>query len=81
MEPSQSLLSKWIEKILVINFFLVIAGAAFFLTAVICSANGIELPYRVFQRLWYPLFIPVISLFFTAVLTEALLSRLNQKNS
>ena len=74
MDPNQpSLLKKWLDKFLVINLFVIIGGAFLFLGAAVSSLNGHIFLYKLFQQLWFPLFIPALSLFFTAVLVEALL--------
>ena len=78
MNSKQSIFKQSLDQFLIIDFFLVIGGGLFFLIAVICSANGLNAPYQLFQKLWVPLFVPAISLFFTAVFFEALWIRLNQ---
>ncbi len=77
MDSQSNLLKKWLDKFLVINFFVVIAGSLLFLIGIISSFNNFEIPYRFFQSLWLPLFLPAISIFFTAVLIEAILTRVN----
>ena len=49
------LLKRWLDRLLVADVFVVIAGAFWFLTAVLCEARGIHQPLAVFQRLWEPL--------------------------
>ena len=44
---------RWLDRILVLNVFLVIAGAGWFAVAVIGSSQGLEAPMRVFM-LWVP---------------------------
>ena len=59
---------RWLDRILVFNVFLVIAGAGWFAVAVISSSQGLEAPMRVFMRLWEPLFTPAIGLLMGAAL-------------
>ena len=53
---------RWLDRVLVLNVFLVIAGAGWFAVAVIASSQGLEAPMRLFMRLWEPLFTPAIGL-------------------
>ena len=76
MKESESFnLKEWLDKFLILNLFVIFAGFFFFLIGVGFNAIGDTGPYRVFQRLWFPLFIPAISTFFTAVLIEAIWKR------
>ena len=59
---------RWLDRILVLNVFLVIAGAGWFAVAVIGSSQGLGAPMRVFMRLWEPLFTPAIGLLMGAAL-------------
>ncbi|ABX08521.1 Hypothetical protein P9211_05901 [Prochlorococcus marinus str. MIT 9211] len=58
---------------------MIIGGSFLFLIGALSSIYGILLPYKIFQELWFPLFIPAISLFFTAVLVEALFNQINAR--
>ena len=80
MASTEPLLKQWFDKFLVINFFIIIGGFLLFLVGVLASTNGLKAPYVVFQSLWLPLFIPSISLFFTAVLGEALWKKINKES-
>ena len=51
----------WIDTLLVVDVFVVIAGAIWFGVAVICHSRKIEAPLDWFQRLWEPLFTPAIT--------------------
>ncbi len=71
--------NKWkkkIDNLLIYNLYILIAGAILFLSSVILGLNGNPSLYNIFQKLWFPLFIPVLSLFFTAVLIEAIFTKL-----
>ena len=75
-EPKES---KWkiiLDNILIYNLYILIIGAVFLLISFILSINGSANFYILFQKLWYPLFIPSLSLFFTAILIEAMLNRI-----
>tara|TARA_Y100001968_G_scaffold320355_1_gene353166 strand:- start:1237 stop:1485 length:249 start_codon:yes stop_codon:yes gene_type:complete len=68
-----------VDNFLIVNLFLIIAGFFFFLISVLASINGNYFPYQIFQQLWFPLFIPALSTFFTAVLVQATLSNFSKK--
>ncbi len=76
---TENKLKKWLDNILIINLFIIIIGAFFFLGSVLLSANGNGNLYGLFQKLWFPLFIPALSLFFTAILSEAIISNITKK--
>jgi len=63
----------WIDTLLVIDVFVVIAGALWFGVAVICHSRGVEAPLDLFQRLWEPLFTPAIGLLMGAAILSGVL--------
>ena len=66
-EPnSEPAWKRWLDRILVLNVFLVMAGAGWFAVAVIGSSQGLEAPMTLFMRLWEPLFTPAIGLLMAA---------------
>ena len=67
------LLKRWLDRLLVADVFVVIGGAVWFLTAVLCEARGIHQPLAVFQRLWEPLFTPAIGLLMAAAVISGVL--------
>ena len=67
------LLKRWLDRLLVADVFVVIAGALWFLAAVICEAKGIHQPLAVFQQLWEPLFTPAIGLLMAAAVISGVL--------
>jgi hypothetical protein len=66
--PLQQRLKGGIDLLLVIDVFVVIAGALWFGVAVVCHSQKIEAPLSLFQRLWEPLFTPAIGLLMAAAL-------------
>ncbi len=72
---------KLIDNVLVINVFIIIFGSILFLSSVVSSMYNIDAPLRLLQLLWYPLFVPSISLFFTAVLIQALITKILNKDN
>ena len=67
------LLKRWLDRLLIADVFVVIAGAFWFLTAVLCEARSIHQPLAVFQRLWEPLFTPAIGLLMAAAVISGVL--------
>lgn len=78
VSSEESLIKKWWDKFLVLNLFVLIAGALFFLICIAANLGGIGAPYKIFQSLWYPLFIPSISLFFSAVLLDIFIKKFRE---
>jgi hypothetical protein len=62
-----------LDTLLVVDVFLVLAGAAWFALAVVLHSQEIEAPLRMFQRLWEPLFTPAIGLLMAAALVSGVL--------
>ena len=74
--PSPSLLQQLkgsMDTLLVVNEFVVIAGAIWFAVAVTLHSQHIEAPLELFQRLWEPLFTPAIGLLMGAALLSGAL--------
>ena len=74
--------SKWkriLDNILIYNLYILIIGAIFLVISFALSINGKTAAYDLFQKLWYPIFIPSLSLFFTAILIEAAITNLPSK--
>ena len=62
------------DTLLVIDVFVVIAGALWFALAVLLHSRQIEAPLNLFQTLWEPLFTPAIGLLMAAALLSGVLS-------
>jgi Mn2+/Fe2+ NRAMP family transporter len=74
--PSPSLLQQLkgsMDTLLVVDVFVVIAGAIWFAVAVTMHSQHIEAPLELFQRLWEPLFTPAIGLLMGAALLSGAL--------
>ena len=75
-EQKESNFKKVIDSILIYNLYILIIGAFLLLISFILTFNGNENLYNLFQKLWYPIFIPSLSLFFTAIFIEAIINKL-----
>ena len=62
-----------LDTLLVIDVFVVIAGAVWFGLAVVLQSQQLQAPLRLFQRLWEPLFTPAIGLLMAAALVSGAL--------
>ena len=71
--------SKWkktLDNILIYNLYILIIGSIFLGISFTLSVNGNTELFNLFRKLWYPVFIPSLSLFFTAILVEAVFNKL-----
>ena len=71
---------KTLDNILIYNLYVLIIGSIYLAFSFVLSVNGNSYFYNLFQKLWYPVFIPSLSLFFTAILVEAVINSLMNKN-
>ncbi len=70
----QQRLKGGLDTLLVIDVFVVIAGALWFALAVLLHSRQIDAPLNLFQTLWEPLFTPAIGLLMAAALLSGALS-------
>lgn len=66
-------LQEWLDRLLVLDVFLVIGAALWFAVAVVLQAQGVKAPLQLFQSLWEPLFTPAIGLLMAAALLSGAL--------
>ena len=79
-KKNESTWKKILDNILIYNLYILIIGSIFLGISFPLSVNGNSDLYNLFQALWYPVFIPSLSLFFTAILIEAILNKLIDRN-
>ena len=72
---------KTLDNILIYNLYILIIGSVLLAISFVLSVNGNSDLFNLFQRLWYPVFIPSLSLFFTAILVEAVVSLVKDRNN
>ena len=80
-KTKESNVKVFLDNILIYNLYIIIIGAIFLFVSFLISINGNDNLYILFQKLWYPLFIPSLSLFFTAILIEAILKSIDNNNN
>ncbi len=78
---SESNWKKVLDNILIYNLYILIIGSLLLGISFTLSVNGNSDLYNVFQKLWYPLFIPSLSLFFIAILIEAIFNKFTAQNN
>ena len=61
-ENNQNNLKQIIDNLLLINLFIVIFFAIFFIFAIIMQLNGIFVFVNFIQRVWNPLIVPLITI-------------------
>ena len=79
-KENQTNWKKTLDNILIYNLYILIIGSIYLAISFVLSVNGNSYFYNLFQKLWYPIFIPSLSLFFTAILVEAAINSLMNKN-
>ena len=77
----ESTWKKALDNILIYNLYILILGSIFLGFSFIYSVNGNSQLYNLFNKIWYPVFIPSLSLFFTAILIEAVLNKFTGQNN
>ena len=80
-KTSESKWKKALDNILIYNLYILIVGSIFLGISFTLSVKGNSNLYILFQKLWYPLFIPSLSLFFTAILIEVIFNILSERNN
>tara|TARA_B100000902_G_scaffold370889_1_gene396391 strand:- start:283 stop:534 length:252 start_codon:yes stop_codon:yes gene_type:complete len=80
-KSTESNWKKILDNILIYNLYILIIGSILLGISFTLSVNGKSDLYNLFQKLWYPVFIPSLSLFFTAILIEALFNKLVHRNN
>lgn len=72
-------LKQQLDRLLVLDVFLVIGGALWFALAVVLHGQGIDRPLELFQTLWQPLFTPAISVLMAAALLSGALGWMRRR--
>mgnify|MGYP001315402236 FL=1 len=71
-ENNQNNLKQIIDNLLLINLFLVIFFAIFFVFAIIMQLNGIFIFIDFIQRVWNPLIVPLITILIISALVNGI---------
>ena len=71
-ENNQNKLKKIIDNLLLINLFIVIFFAIFFIFAIIMQLNGIFIFINFIQIVWNPLVVPLITILIIGALVNGI---------
>ena len=71
-EDNQNRLKQIIDNLLLINLFIVIFFAIFFIFAIIMQFNGIFIFINFIQRVWNPLIVPLITILIMGALVNGI---------
>ena len=71
-EDYQNKLKQIIENLLLINLFIVIFFAIFFIFAIIMQFNGIFVFINFIQKVWNPLIVPLITILIIGALVNGI---------
>ena len=78
-ENNQNKLKQIIDNLLLINLFIVIFFAIFFIFAIIMQLNGIFIFINFIQIVWNPLIVPLITILIIGALVNGINSWLRRK--
>jgi predicted permease len=70
---------SWLNRLLVFDVFLVIAGFFWFAIAVMGRSLGINLGFDLWYQLWQPVFNPAIGILFLGAFLSWGINKLSQK--
>ena len=71
-ENNQNKLKQIIDNLLLINLFIVIFFAIFFIFAIIMQMNGIFIFINFIQKVWNPLIVPLITILIIGALVNGI---------
>ena len=71
-ENNQNNLKQIIDNLLLINLFIVIFFAIFFIFAIIMQLSGIYIFINFIQRVWNPLIVPLITILILGALVNGI---------
>ena len=71
-ENNQNNLKQIVDNLLLINLFIVIFFAIFFMFAIIMQFNGIFIFINFIQRVWNPLIVPLITILIMGALVNGI---------
>ncbi|WP_204103648.1 MULTISPECIES: hypothetical protein [Spirulina sp. CCY15215] len=69
---------NWLERILIIDVFVVLLGFLWFAIAILGRSLGISLGWEIWYKLWYPVFNPAIGILFLGVFLTWLIKKIGQ---
>jgi hypothetical protein len=70
---------KWLNRLLMVDVFLVIGGFFWFAIAVIGKSTGIPLGFDLFYQLWLPVFNPAISILIAGAILSWAIAKIQER--
>ncbi|MEA5467673.1 hypothetical protein [Spirulina sp. 06S082] len=70
---------NWLERILIIDVFVVLLGFLWFAIAILGRSLGISLGWEIWYKLWYPVFNPAIGILFLGAFLTWLIKKIGQR--
>tara|TARA_B100000963_G_scaffold328691_1_gene317474 strand:+ start:504 stop:773 length:270 start_codon:yes stop_codon:yes gene_type:complete len=70
---------KYLDNFLLLNLFIVIFSAFFFMFSLIMEINGRSIFLDFFRRIWEPFILPTITILISSILFIAIISWLKKK--
>jgi len=72
-------LVSWLNRLLVIDVFLVLVGFFWFAIAIVGRSFGLSLGLDIWYKLWLPLFNPAIAILISGALLNWAISKIQQR--
>ncbi len=72
-------IKKYLDSFLLLNLFLVILSAAYFIFSLIMEINGNSIFLNFFRKIWEPLILPMISILILSSLLIGVITWLRKK--
>lgn len=71
------MITNWLDRLLMLDVFVVIIGFLWFAIALIANSAGFSLAWEIWLKLWQPLFNPAIAILFTGALLSWLIKKIS----
>ena len=79
IEKMSEKIINWLERILMIDVFVVLLGFLWFAIAIAGRSAGIPLGWEIWYKLWYPVFNPAIGILFLGAFLTWLIKKIGQR--
>ncbi|WP_017306772.1 hypothetical protein [Spirulina subsalsa] len=70
---------EWLDRLLVLDIFLVLAAFFWFAIALLGKSTGIPLGWELWYSLWEPLFTPAIGILMAGALLNGLIKQVTKR--
>ncbi|MBP0018517.1 MAG: hypothetical protein J7647_13330 [Cyanobacteria bacterium SBLK] len=69
----------WLERILMVDVFIVLLGFLWFAIAIVGRSAGIPLGWEIWYKLWYPVFNPAIGILFLGAFSTWIIKKIARR--